>query len=73
MGPTSHFNPNVEFDILPWLIDNEVAIMPVTKLSSKEEGGCDDDIEEDDESNDNDDGDVGSFELQVDVVYVAQA
>lgn len=58
LGPTSHFNPEVEYDILPWLIENGVDIMEVPtspRVNSDEEG----DYDMTGSIDDNDDGEEG--------------
>ncbi|XP_076930104.1 uncharacterized protein LOC143594750 [Bidens hawaiensis] len=60
LSTTSWFNPRTEFDILPWRVNHDVAIMLVPELSSEEE---EEDEVKDDDSDENDDGGADDVDL----------
>lgn len=72
LGPTSQFHSEVEFDILPWLVSNDMETMdvPASLMVSSDEKESDD--EDDSESDDDDDDNANSrYEVvEEEVVHV---
>ena len=74
-GPANRFNSEAPFEILPWLLDHDLAIMAVPELSSDEERDGDDGDDEDEFDDDNvdggDGGDVG-VRMEMEIVQPEQ-
>lgn len=62
LASTSNFNTNAEFDILPWLVDNNLEIMAVPEsphVTYEEEKESESDDDDDDSNDGGDGGDAG--------------